>query len=50
MLLCNLFKNFLAIELKKEASEEEFASVKEAADVCPVNAIHLTDEEGKKII
>jgi ferredoxin len=43
-------KGMKAIALLKECDEKDFDSVKEAADVCPVNAIHLTDEEGKKII
>lgn len=30
--------------------EEDFQGNKEAADVCPVNVIHLTDDDGNKIV
>lgn len=30
--------------------EDELEKMKEAAEVCPVNVIHIYDEKGKKII
>jgi len=33
-----------------EIEEKDFEIHKEAADVCPVNVIHIKDKDGKKII
>jgi len=36
---------------EKEIDDAEFASIKESADSCPVNVIHIFEKEsGKKII
>lgn len=35
---------------EKEITEDEFEKVKEAAESCPVNVIHIFDEDGKRII
>ncbi len=34
----------------KEISEKDVAKNKAAAESCPVNIIHITDPEGKKVI
>jgi ferredoxin len=33
-----------------QGETEEFDPVMEAAEVCPVNAIHIDDENGKRLI
>lgn len=33
-----------------EISDNDFQTNKDAADSCPVNAIHITDEKGKRVI
>ena len=33
-----------------EIEEKDFQANKDAADCCPVNVIHITDKEGKKIV
>lgn len=35
---------------KREIGEKDFPSAKEAADVCPVNVIHIFKKTGEKII
>jgi ferredoxin len=36
--------------IKSECSQDKLESVKEAAESCPVNVIHIIDDTEKKII
>jgi ferredoxin len=40
----------LAVQLKKEFTEEELDKQVKAARSCPAHAIEIYDEEGKKIV
>ncbi len=39
----------IAVPKKNSFEETELPENKEAADMCPVNVIHIEDEEGKRI-
>ncbi|MAF34244.1 ferredoxin [Candidatus Woesearchaeota archaeon] len=37
-------------QFEREITEEELQAFKDAAENCPVNVIHIFDEDGKRII